>query len=567
MSPERFRNPSITAVPPAAGIAKAIVSRPGLVVLFLVFVGVWFGTLGLRSLIHSDEGRYAALALEMARSGDWVTPRLNGLLYFEKPAFQYWMGALSFQALGISEFSARLWPGLAGFLTVAVVGFSAGRLWGRESGIRAFAICASTTWIIGNSHFLTLDAGLTLFLTLVLCAVLLAECAHADPSGRRRWIWVAWAAMAGAVLSKGLVGVIIPGGALLLASLWRRDFGLWRRLHMMSGALIFLALTSPWFVMVSLRNPGFAEFFFIHEHFARYLTNVHRREGAWWYYLPLLLGGLLPWTSGLPSLIRRDKSGTASNDGMARRMLVAWCGFVLVFFSVSGSKLPSYILPMFPALALLLTHRLRDANIAAVRWHLLLPTLVWVICLVASTQIHRLRLAGTPPEVMEAFGAALRIAAWLYLVGASIAWCCLRRGKVTAALLGIAMGHFVATTAVMQAHDAYGQLKSADPFAEVLSRSIDKDTPVFAVRRYDQTLPYYLQRNVVLVDYADEFAFGQLKEPGKSIASLDEFVLAWQSLPQAAAYMNHDTWRELGQRGVPMRVVFEDPRRLVVIKP
>jgi 4-amino-4-deoxy-L-arabinose transferase-like glycosyltransferase len=547
--------------------AKASVSRWGLAVLFLVFAGVWFGSLGLRSLIHSDEGRYAALALEMARSGDWITPRLNGLLYFEKPAFQYWIGALSFQTLGLSEFSARLWPGLAGFLTVAAVGFTAGRLWGSESGIRAFAICASTTWIIGNGHFLTLDAGLTLFLTLVLCAVLLAERANADPSGRRRWIWVAWAAMAGAVLSKGLVGVIIPGSALLLVSLWRGDFGLWRRMHMVSGVLIFLALASPWFVLVSMRNPGFAEFFFIHEHFTRYLTNVHRREGAWWYYLPLLLGGFLPWTSGLPWLMRSARPGSGSNDIMACRMLVAWCGFVLVFFSVSGSKLPSYILPMFPALALLLAQRLRDADIAAVRWHLLLPTLVWVIGLIASTQIHRLRPAGTPTEVMEAFGAALRIAAWLYLVGAAIAWCCLRRRQVTAALLGVAMGHFVATTVVMQAHDAYGQLKSAAPFAEVLARSIDQDTPVFAVRSYDQTLPYYLQRNVVLVEYVDEFAFGQQKEPGKSIASLDEFVLRWQSLPRAAAYMSHDTWRELGQGGVPMRVVFEDPRRLVVVKP
>jgi 4-amino-4-deoxy-L-arabinose transferase-like glycosyltransferase len=547
--------------------AKASVSRWGLAVLFLVFAGVWFGSLGLRSLIHSDEGRYAALALEMARSGDWITPRLNGLLYFEKPAFQYWIGALSFQTLGLSEFSARLWPGLAGFLTVAAVGFTAGRLWGRESGIRAFAICASTTWIIGNGHFLTLDAGLTLFLTLVLCAVLLAERANADPSGRRRWIWVAWAAMAGAVLSKGLVGVIIPGSALLLVSLWRGDFGLWRRMHMVSGVLIFLALASPWFVLVSMRNPGFAEFFFVHEHFTRYLTNVHRREGAWWYYLPLLLGGFLPWTSGLPWLMRSARPGSGSNDLMACRMLVAWCGFVLVFFSVSGSKLPSYILPMFPALALLLAQRLRGANIAAVRWHLLLPTLVWVIVLIASTQIHRLRPAGTPTEVMEAFGAALRIAAWLYLVGAAIAWCCLRRRQVTAALLGVAMGHFAATTVVMQAHDAYGQLKSAAPFAEVLARSIDQDTPVFAVRSYDQTLPYYLQRNVVLVEYVDEFAFGQQKEPGKSIASLDEFVLRWQSLPRAAAYMSHDTWRELGQGGVPMRVVFEDPRRLVVVKP
>ena len=90
---------------------------------------------------------------------------------------------------------------------------------------------------------------------------------------------------------------------------------------------------------------------------------------------------------------------------------------------------------------------------------------------------------------------------------------------------------------------------------------------MFAVRSYDHTLPYYLKRNVVLVDYVDEFAFGQLHEPGKSITTLDAFIAHWQSLPRAAAYMTRDTWRELGQRGLAMHVVFEDPRRLVVTKP
>jgi hypothetical protein len=119
----------------------------------------------------------------------------------------------------------------------------------------------------------------------------------------------------------------------------------------------------------------------------------------------------------------------------------------------------------------------------------------------------------------------------------------------------------------MQAHDAYGQLKSAAPLARVVLPLIDDNTPVFAVRSYDQTLPFYLRRNIVLVDYVDEFAFGQLREPEKSIARLDDFVARWQSLPQAVAYMTRDTWRELAERALPMRVVFEDARRLVVMKP
>ncbi|QJW83958.1 hypothetical protein HK414_08310 [Ramlibacter terrae] len=264
--------------------------------------------------------------------------------------------------------------------------------------------------------------------------------------------------------------------------------------------------------------------------------------------------------------MRSAKPDAGANDLTARRMLVAWCWFVLVFFSVSGSKLPSYILPMFPGLALLLTQRLRHADSAAVRWHVLLPTLFWFGVLVVSTQIHRLPLGETPGEVLEVLAAQLRIAAGLYLAGAAVAWWELRRRRLTAALVSIAMGHFLATTAAMLAHDAYGQLKSAAPFAEALLGSIDKDTPVFAVRRYDQTLPYYLQRNVVLVDYVDEFAFGQRQEPGKAIPSLEDFAVRWRSAPRAAAYMGHDTWRELDRAGLPMRVLYRDPR-LVVTKP
>ncbi|CAN7769169.1 glycosyltransferase family 39 protein [Variovorax sp. LjRoot84] len=542
---------------------------PGLMIGLLALA--WFGSLATRSLIHPDEGRYATLALGMARSGDWVTPRLNGLLYFEKPPLQYWIGALSFQWFGITEFAARLWPGLAGFLTVLMVGFTAARLWGREAGIRAMAIAASTTWIVVNSHFLTLDAGLTFFLTLTLCAVLIAGSERSNARARRGWIWLAWAAMAAAVLSKGLVGVVIPGAVLLLVSLWRRDFGLWRGMHWVSGLLIFFAIAAPWFVLVSLRNPGFAEFFFIHEHFARYLTEVHRHEGAWWYYLPLLLVGLLPWTGGLPWLLRKNKldADRESDPITARHVLIVWSVFVLVFFSASGSKLPSYILPMFPALALLFALQLRNAHPSALRWHLLAPTLAWIIASLVSIQIQsgRFASAGTPAEVLMPLASAARVGAALFLAGAAIAWWHLGHRRVTAAVLSLALGHFMATTVVLQAHNGYGQLKSAAHLAAVLRPLVDPATPVFAVRTYDQTLPFYLRRNVVLVDYRDEFALGQQREPDLSIGTLDEFMDRWRSLPQAAAYMSKPTWVELQQRGVPMRIVFEDPRRLVVMKP
>src|SRR6185436_18971456 len=103
------------------------------------------------------------------------------------------------------------------------------------------------------------------------------------------WMWLAWAAMAGATLSKGLIGIVIPGGSLVLYTVVTRDLAVWRRLHLVTGSLIYLLLAAPWFIAVSRANPEFFDFFFIHEHFARYLTAAHKRTEPWWYFIPLLL--------------------------------------------------------------------------------------------------------------------------------------------------------------------------------------------------------------------------------------------------------------------------------------
>ena len=280
-----------------------------------------------------------------------------------------------------------------------------------------------------------------------------------------------------------------------------------------------------------------------------------------------MLLGLLPWTSGLPWVFRHAKAVTATEQGKAVAVLVAWVAFVLAFFSFSSSKLPAYILPMFPALALLVALRLRDVEAGVLRWHLVVPTVLWIGLLLASTQTERLMSADVPLEAVTVVRWTVRVGALLFLMGALVAWWHLGRRDITAAVVSVALGHLAGLSALLQAYDAYGQLKSADGLSRVVLPLLGPDTPVFAVRSYDQTLPFYLRRHVVLVDYVNEFAYGQQQEPDKWIPTLDQFIARWQALPQGAAYMSGDTWRELRERGVPMRVVFEDPRRLVVTKP
>ncbi|MBV8649218.1 glycosyltransferase family 39 protein [Paludibacterium sp.] len=532
---------------------------------WLIFAVIWFGTIGHNVLIHPDEGRYASISLGMLQSGDWLSPRLNGLLYFEKPALPYWLGALSFQWFGVNEFAARLWPALAGFLSIALVGFTAGRLWGREAGHLSAMIMGGSSWVMLNSHFLNLDTGLTAFLTLSLCAFLLSQQEDAGQTTRRGWMWLCWAGMAGATLCKGLIGIAIPGAVLVLYSLLSRQFTLWRRLHLITGLIILLLLTAPWLVLVSMKNPDFAHFFFIHEHVQRFLTTEHRRTGPVWYFVPYLLVGFMPWITLLPAVLAQGLRREGRCLVQPERLLLIWALFVFVFFSVSGSKLPSYILPMFPALALLAGRALADQRPAMLFKHMIVPVCLWIALLVASFLVRRWVSADTPLAVLQSLAHHVQLAAVVFLVGAACAWRFLALERLTAAVIMLSLASLAALSLVEVGYNAYAQLKSSKEIVQTLHPTAD--TEVFSVRTYDQTLPFYLRRDVVLVDYVDEFELGEHIEPSHWIPTLDGFVARWQAAPRALAFLSEDTYQQLKAQGLPMRIAYQDPRRLVVAKP
>ena len=331
-------------------------NRPGagsIWLLALILAAVWFANLETRKLVRPDEGRYAVVPLEMVRTGDWVTPRQNGLKYFEKPAFQYWATAAAYEVFGVAHWTSRLWPALSGFLGVLLAGFVGARFWGLPTGLLAATVAASSPLYALIAHVNTLDMGVTFFLNLGLLSLMLAqrEGGFSSPTGgsptgaphnraRRNWMWLAWAALGLAVLSKGLIGAALPAAALIVYTLWSRDWALWKRMHFFSGLLIFFAVTAPWFVVVSLRNPDFFQFFFIHEHFERFLTKAHSRVGPPWYFVPILLAGMLPWTSLMVDAGLRALRREPGNGFQPKRFLLAWSLFVFVFFSASSSKLP-----------------------------------------------------------------------------------------------------------------------------------------------------------------------------------------------------------------------------------
>src|SRR5215472_6831956 len=204
---ERGRIARLSSAASLAGSPTAPLSRRAAVSLLLVFALIWFSNLDYRRLIHPDEGRYAEIAREMSLSGDWVTPRLNGIKYFEKPALQYWITAATYDAFGVHHWTGRLWPALAGFLTVIFIGYVGSRIAGPQIGLYSAAALGGSAWQVVNAHLLTLDAGLCLWMSIGLGGLLIAQRGSATPREERLWMLIAWTALALAVLSKGLIGV------------------------------------------------------------------------------------------------------------------------------------------------------------------------------------------------------------------------------------------------------------------------------------------------------------------------------------------------------------------------
>jgi 4-amino-4-deoxy-L-arabinose transferase-like glycosyltransferase len=541
---------------------------PRWVLAALALLALAVGVLNLqRHLANPDEGRYSEISREMVASGDWVTPRLNGLKYFEKPPLQYWATALAFEAFGANQVAARLYVWLAGFATILLVGYAGLRLFDARSGLAAMLVLVSSPYFMALGGIVTLDMGLTLWTTATLVALLLAENARAHAAAQRRWMLAAWAAMALAVLSKGLVGIVFAGAAVFFAMALARDASILKRMRWGWGLAIFATIAVPWFVAVSSANPEFAHFFFVHEHFERFLTQEHRRVQPAWFFVPILFAGFLPWMFALPAAIAAAWRGEAGRDFQPLRLALMWSAFVLAFFSASGSKLPAYILPIFPPLALAVGRYLVTAPARRLaQW--VAPGIPVAVALGWVAWQYPSSAKDTWSAAMYLAAQPWAIAASAVLLVASVAAVVLfRAGRGGAAIVTIA---FAAVLLVGCLEMGYGQLSPRQSGYEVAQKMRPYLTPsvrIYSVKHYDQTIPFYIGRTVTLVDYVDEFELGEKAEPDLWVPGLDAFAAQWQRPGDALAIMQPGAFEKSKAAGLPMQVLHEDPRRVLVRKP
>jgi 4-amino-4-deoxy-L-arabinose transferase-like glycosyltransferase len=532
-------------------------SKAALYLLAAGFILCSLLVLDLRTLIPPDEGRYAEMAREMFLSGDWVTTRLNGIKYFEKPPLHTWMSALSFTLFGLGEWQARLWNGLCGIFGVLMVGYTGQRIFGGRAGLYAAMVLASMTFWAAASQFNSLDLGVAATMTLALCALLIAQQDDVAPPQRRRWMLLCWAGMALSLLAKGLIGIVLPGGVLFIYALASGDRAIWRRLHPFSGMALFLALSLPWFLLVAARNPEQPGFFFIHEHWDRFFLKTHHREGPWYYFLVLLLPATLPWISVLPAslaLARKRMEGRFQTT----RLLLAWIVFILFFFSYSKSKLPGYMLPVFPALALLAGVYLERASRSAVL--ALAGLLAGVGAIGLACTPYTGMLAQTPANLViyERMQPMLGAAFLAALVAGVVAWYSERRGRRATMVLAAALGGWLLTQLAMAAYEPNGRYRSGLDLAQVIRGELTETATIYSVGTYQQSMTFYMGHTVIPVQYLDELEFGLQQEPQRGIASLEEFYARWRRDAAAGkpqyAIINAGLFDLLQRQRLPMTV-------------
>jgi 4-amino-4-deoxy-L-arabinose transferase-like glycosyltransferase len=325
----------------------------------------FFSRLDALGVVGPDEPRYAWIARAMAETGDWVTPRLYQQPWFEKPALYYWGAAAAFRSFGENEFTMRLPSAVAATLAALALAWFAWRTFSAATAGVVLLIFPTCVGVFAFARAGTTDMLFSAALTMAMAAGFRAVWGDAEAEHRHRWRWqIAFGALLGvAALAKGPAGVVLAGGTV---ALWALAAGRWKqawRLAHPLAVLAFCVVALPWYTLCAMRNPEFLGVFLLSHNIERFLTPVFQHEQPVWFYGPIVLLGLLPWSALLVGAARdaagawREKRWKDSPEFF----VACWAIFPILFFSVSRSKLPGYILPALAPLALLMARSVARA--------------------------------------------------------------------------------------------------------------------------------------------------------------------------------------------------------------
>lgn len=499
-------------------------------VLYLLVIVVlsyffFFFNLGSYSLKEPDEGRYAEIPREIVEQGDYMVPHLNYVRYFEKPPLLYWLTALSFKVFGVNEWSFRLPNALIALLCVVITYLFAVRWFSIKVALLSALMLMSCFSFIALAHIVTIDM---LFSSLLFISLLCFLGFYREE--KPLFLYLFFSALALAVLAKGPVALILMGVTIVLFLLTEKKVSFLKKMASAKSLLLFFLIAAPWFIAICLKEREFFQFFFIDQHILRFLTTKHHRSGPLYYFIPVLLGGLFPWSVFLPrALIRLWHM-------KALRLFFIWSAVVFAFFSLSGSKLPPYILPIFPALCIILAVSF-EANWQRFPrdWETIIYGVFFSFIALAgmacgSGSFDRY-LVATPDIISllkDIRGFSWAVAGISFIVVISLMFKGIRTFRSLFFLLG-GFSLLIVITIMFYTH-VIDKLNTTKGLAEIINGKSKTDTIVVNYGSFDETLPFYLKKRTYIANYTGEIEMGSKHEDAKQFfLDDDEFIRLFQS--------------------------------------
>ncbi len=473
--------------------------------LLLSYVFFFYG-IGDYSLKEPDEGRYAEIPREMNELHDYTVPHLNYVRYFEKPPLLYWTTAASFKLFGTNEWAFRFPNSLCALFCVIFLYFFIRRWSGEPVAFLSSVILTTSFSFLSMARIVTTDMLFTfcLFLSLLLFYGYYRE-------KKSFFIYLFYVAMAAATLAKGPVALILMGGTILIFLFTERNLHFISEMKIVKGLAIYLIVTLPWIIAISLREKEFLYFFFVDQHILRFLTSKHKRTGPMYYFLPVLFGGLFPWSIFLPrAVIQTWKIKEL-------RLMFIWAFVVFAFFSISGSKLPPYILPLFPPTAIILGHFFHEKwqTYANRKGEIAIYIVIFfvfgaasLLCQVSSLNTYIQALLGD--STASVLKEMMLFSLWVSLSSFIIVCFFIFKKFTTYAWTFVLLSSFslAVMLGILFHLPVIDRINTNKNLAMMINEHQTHADYIISYSSYAQTIPFYIKKGITVASYTGELEMG-----------------------------------------------------------
>jgi 4-amino-4-deoxy-L-arabinose transferase-like glycosyltransferase len=521
----------------------------------------FFLNLGAYSLKEPDEGRYAEIPREMVERGDYLVPRLNYVRYFEKPPLLYWVTAASFKIFGIDEWSARLPNAVMAFFTVLITYACTACRFGRRTALISSLLFTSSFGFFSMARIVTTDM---LFSFLLFASLVCFYWFYLEQ--KPVFIYLFYAALAFAVLAKGPVAIVLLGATIVLFLFFEKRLSFMKEVASPAGLALFAVIAVPWFVVMCIREKGFFDFFFVDQHILRFFTSKHKRSGPFYYFFPVLFGSLFPWSFFLPRAIGRYWKIPEL------RLFLIWSFLVFIFFSVSGSKLPPYILPIYPALAIVVGYLFNQEweKGGIPRAELFFYGIVFFSFGLTGITVGTGLVGGYLTALFDSTVPLKDVRGFAILVGLTsfIILCSLlfRRIKTYRGIFFLFGLFSMAVILGLMSHvHVIDQVKTTKQIASELKKRTTATDIVVNYRSFDETLPFYLARRTYIADYRGELRMGSAyPDASPFFLNNEELRQLDRSGRKVFVVMKEKHLSRLGDLGLEMDILKRGDERVLV---